>query len=97
MRAMVRRASRKRRCTDATVRPCRMPLVDARRRLRSLRSDQDNAKYLEIKLLCGKRFDDLSALSHSQVSRATRQPRDLTRRPRCRCGFGFCHRAPLNE
>jgi hypothetical protein len=68
-------------------------------RLRSLRSDQDNPKYLEIKLLCGKRFDDLSALSHSQVSRATRHPRDLTRRPSCRggLGLGVCHRAPPNE
>lgn len=34
----------------------------------SLRSDRDNAKYLEILLLCGNRFHDLSALSHSQVS-----------------------------
>jgi hypothetical protein len=33
----------------------------------SLRADVENAKLLEIKLLCGKRFQDLSALTHSQA------------------------------
>jgi len=35
----------------------------------SLRSDKENAKYLEIKLLCGRRFHDLSHLSHSQAAK----------------------------
>jgi hypothetical protein len=34
----------------------------------SLRADEHNARYLEIKILCGKRFQDLSALSHSQAT-----------------------------
>ena len=34
----------------------------------SLRADEHNARYLEIKILCGKRFQDLSPLSHSQAT-----------------------------
>ena len=33
----------------------------------SLQTHTHTAWYLEIKVLCGKRFHDLSALSHSQV------------------------------
>ena len=32
------------------------------------RSDRDNAHYLEIKLLCGRRFHDLADLSHAQAA-----------------------------
>ena len=40
----------------------------------SLRSDHENAMYLEIKLLCGNRFHDLYALTHSQVRAPRIQP-----------------------
>ena len=56
----------------------------ARRDARSLRSDEDNAKYLEIKLLCGRRFHDLSPLSHSQVPPARARPPAPCARP---CGY----------